>query len=86
MTFMKRQLCQPHFAIHAGAQGNNDVGVAAAQLEVVAFGTNNLDSQGVEVLHVELEPVDAKLDPIMNHLFPKLSDGVVSGMGCCIDF
>ena len=80
------QLIQPRFGALARARNNNHVDVAGAQLEVVAFGTKNLDSQGVEVIHVELEPVDAKLDPIMNHLFPKLSDVVVSCMGCCIDF
>ena len=78
------QLIQPRFAVLAGAQSNHHVDVAGAQLEVVAFGTKNIDSQGVEAPHVVLEPADAKVDPIMNHILPKLRDGFVSCMGCCI--
>ena len=40
------QLTQPLFDVLAGCQNNNDVGVAAAQLEVVTFGTKNLDRLG----------------------------------------
>ena len=78
------QLIQPPFAVLAGGQNNNHVDVAAAQLEVVAFGTKNPDIQGVEVPHVVLEPAHAKLDPTMNHLVPELPNGVVRIIGCCI--
>ena len=78
------QLIQPPFEVLAGAQSNNHVDVAGAQLEVVAFGTKNPDSQGVEVPHVLEDPAEAKLDPTLNHLVPKLKDGVISCMGCCI--
>ena len=79
------QLIQPRVAVLAGAQSNNHVDVAAAQLEAVAFGTQNIDSQGREVPHVALDPEDATFDPIMNHLGPKLIDGFVSCAGCCIN-
>ena len=78
------QLFQPPFFVLAGAQNNNHVDVAGAQLEVVAFGTKNPDSQGVEVPHVVLEPADAKLDPTMIHSVPKLKDGCESCIRCYI--
>ena len=75
------QLIQPQFDVPSRAKNNHNVDVAAAQLKVVASRTKNLDSQHLEVLHVLLDPTDARLDVWMSHLFPKLADAIVGHTG-----
>ena len=78
------QLLQPILAVLARAQSNSQVDVAGGQLEFVAFGTENGDIQNVELGHVIPEPIDATVDPILNHLLPKRKHGIVSFMDCFI--
>ena len=80
------QLIQPLLFVLARAKNNHNVDVAAAQFKVVSSGAKNLDFLNFEVVHVLLDPTDARLDPWMNRLFPKLADVVVGYTGCCIYF